>query len=191
MRRDFASSVAYQDIRQPPTVRSKVVRLRKDLSNRLTQQGAELIIYPAHLQDRLILSQLYASSESTLYELIIIRSNRLTRKHKYPRYRKALTNCRQEIIQTGYLIVESESGTVLILNQLIIMRHPYLKLLDKRPKKLRQNLKQKLTSTNPSWLHPMKENYRKQYNGSNLLLPSAQGNSRRLAPKLYTTRLRR
>ena len=129
MRRDFASSVAYQDIRQPLTTKSKAVRLRKDPSSGSTQWGTELIIYPAYLQDRLILSQLYTSSESTLCELTIVRSNGLTKKYKYQQYRKVLTSYHQEIIQTGYLIVESGSGTALILNQLIITRHSYLKLL--------------------------------------------------------------
>ena len=38
-------------------------------------------------------------------------------------------NYRQGIIQTGYLVKELGLRTALILNQLIITRHPYLKLL--------------------------------------------------------------
>ena len=148
MRRDYTSSIACQDTRQPHTTGSKAVRLGRSPSSRLIQLGKELITSPACLQDQLILFQLYASNESVLYELIIVRSIGSTKKHRYQQHRRVLTNYRQEMIQIGYPVEESESGNALTLTRLVTTRHPCLRPLDKRFKKLRQNLRRNPTNMN-------------------------------------------
>ena len=191
MRRDSTSSVACQGIRQPYTTRSKVVRLGRELSNGSIRSGEELIIYQACPEDLLATSQSYENNEFVLYEPTVVRSNGLTKKYKHQQYRKTLTNCYQEIIQTGYLIIGSESGTALILNQLMMTRYPYLKLLVRLLQRLKWSLSQKLVNTNLSQPHPMKENYRRQYNKNSSLLLSVQGNSRGSVYKQYTIRYKR